>query len=78
VRQAANAKVAIILGSIPASSDTMESEGWQMEMGQCGITYIKRKIQNIPFSFAFSYHRVKANLAVRDYLLAGSALEKRS
>jgi hypothetical protein len=26
-----NAKVATFLGSIPASSDTVESEGWQMK-----------------------------------------------
>jgi hypothetical protein len=30
-RLAANAKVATVLGSIPASSDTMESEGRQMK-----------------------------------------------
>ncbi len=29
-RLAVNAKVATVLGSIPASSDTVESEGWQM------------------------------------------------
>jgi hypothetical protein len=28
-RLAVNAKVAIVLGSIPASSDKVESEGWQ-------------------------------------------------
>jgi hypothetical protein len=32
-RLAANAEVAIVLGSIPASSNTMESEGRQMK--QC-------------------------------------------
>jgi hypothetical protein len=32
-RLTANAKVATDLGSIPASSDTVESEGWQMK--QC-------------------------------------------
>jgi hypothetical protein len=32
-RLAVNAKVATVLGSIPASSDTVESEGWQMK--QC-------------------------------------------
>ncbi len=43
----ANAKVAIVLGSIPASSDTVESEGRQMK--QCWIQYIeKKKNQKIP------------------------------
>ncbi len=40
-RLAVNAKVAIVLGFIPASSDTVESERQQMK--QCWITYIKRK-----------------------------------
>jgi hypothetical protein len=35
----ANAKVATVLGSIPASSDTVESDGRQMKQGW--ITYIK-------------------------------------
>jgi hypothetical protein len=39
-RLTANAKVATILGSLPASSDTMESEGRQMK--QCGIQYFKK------------------------------------
>ncbi len=30
-RLAVNAKVATVLGSIQASSDTVESEGWQMK-----------------------------------------------
>jgi hypothetical protein len=30
-----------VLGSIPASSGSVESEGWQMK--QCWITYVKRK-----------------------------------
>ena len=28
----ANAAAATVLGSIPASSDTVESEGWQMKL----------------------------------------------
>ncbi len=40
----ANAKVAKVLGSIPASSDTVESEGRQMK--QCWKQYTKR--QKIP------------------------------
>ncbi len=40
-RLTANAVVATALGSIPASSDTVETEGLQMK--QCWITYIKRK-----------------------------------
>ncbi len=39
-KYAVNAKVATVLGSIPASSDTVESEGRQMQ--QCWITYIKK------------------------------------
>jgi hypothetical protein len=35
-----------VLGSIPASSDTVESEGRQMK--QCWISYIKRKYPKIP------------------------------
>jgi hypothetical protein len=34
------------LGSIPASSDTVESEGRQMK--QCRIQYIEKKIQKNP------------------------------
>jgi hypothetical protein len=30
-RLTANAEVATVLGSIPASTDTVESEGWQMK-----------------------------------------------
>jgi len=37
----ANAEVATVLGSIPASSDTVESEGRQIK--QCWIQYIKDK-----------------------------------
>ncbi len=40
-RLTANAEVATVLGSIPASSDTVESEGRQMK--QCWIKYIKNK-----------------------------------
>ncbi len=35
-----NARVLTVLGSIPASSDTAESEGQQMK--QCWIQYIKK------------------------------------
>jgi hypothetical protein len=37
----ANAKVTTVLDSIPASSDTVESEGRQIK--QCLIKYIKTK-----------------------------------
>jgi hypothetical protein len=40
-RLAVNAKTATVLGSIPASSDPVESEGRLMK--QCLITYIKNK-----------------------------------
>ncbi len=47
-RLAVNAKVATVLGSIPASSDTVESEWRQMK--QCWIKYIKIKNpQKSPF-----------------------------
>jgi hypothetical protein len=36
----ASADVVIAMGSIPASSDTEESEGRQMK--QCGIMYFKK------------------------------------
>ncbi len=39
-RQTANTVVATVLGSIPASSDTVESEGRQMK--QCWILYITK------------------------------------
>jgi hypothetical protein len=44
VRASANAVVATVLGSIPAFSDTVESEGRQTK--QCWISYIKRKKSN--------------------------------
>ncbi len=40
----ANAIVATVLGSIPASSDTVESEGRQMK--QCQKSYIKKIQKN--------------------------------
>ncbi len=40
-RLTANAEVATVLGSIPASSDTVESEGRQMKL--CLIKYIHKK-----------------------------------
>jgi hypothetical protein len=46
-RVAANAKIATtVLGSIPASSDTAESEGRQVE--QCRLKYFKNP-QKTPF-----------------------------
>ncbi len=41
-RLTANAEVATVLGSIPASSGTVESERRQMK--QCWIQYIEKKI----------------------------------
>jgi hypothetical protein len=40
-RLTANAKVATVLGSIPASFDTVESKGRQMK--QCWIKYTEKK-----------------------------------
>ncbi len=40
-RLTVNAEVATVLGSIPASSDTVESEGRQMK--QCWKQYIEKK-----------------------------------
>ncbi len=49
-RLTANAVVGTVLGSIPASSDTVESVGPQMK--QCWISYIKRKNpEKSPFKF---------------------------
>jgi hypothetical protein len=45
-RLAVYAQVATVLGSIPASSDIVESEGQQMK--QCLVTFIKRKKQKNP------------------------------
>ncbi len=53
-RLAVNAKVATVLGSILASSDTVESEGRQMK--QCRITYIKRRKKNSPFKISRRSH----------------------
>jgi hypothetical protein len=51
-RLAVDAKVATVLGSFPASSDTVESEGRQMK--QCWIMYIKiKKIKKIPPLLSF-------------------------
>ncbi len=38
----ANTKVLTVLGLIPTSSGTMESEGWQMK--QCLIKYMKKVV----------------------------------
>jgi len=40
-RLTASAEVETVLGSVPASSDTVESEGRQME--QCLLHYIEKK-----------------------------------
>jgi hypothetical protein len=45
-RLTVNAKVATVLDSIPASSDTVESDGRQMK--QCWIKYIVRKNRKVP------------------------------
>ncbi len=52
-RLAVNIKVATVLGSIPASSDTVESEGRQMK--QCWITYTERKTKKFPPSKSVDY-----------------------
>ncbi len=43
---AVNAKVATVLGSIPASSDTVEYDGRQIK--QCCIMYLDKKHKNPP------------------------------
>ncbi len=56
-RLTVNAVVATVLGSIPASSDTMESEGRQMK--RCWISYIKRKnSKKSPFKKSFFHESV--------------------
>ncbi len=49
-RLTVNAKVATVLGLMPASSVTVKSEGRQMK--QCGITYIKKfnKYKKSPYN----------------------------
>ncbi len=44
-RLTANAEVATVLGSLPASPDTVEYEGRQMK--QCWIKFLHRKIKNL-------------------------------
>ena len=78
-RLTANAVVATVLGSIPASSDTVKSEGRQMK--QCWISEIKRKnpkkspmmtkLQILFFLFSFEY----SNLCVHgDYALSEKSI----
>jgi hypothetical protein len=45
----ASAEVATVMGSIPASSDTVESERRQMK--QCWISYIKNRLLKFVFLF---------------------------
>jgi hypothetical protein len=53
-RLSANAEVATVLASIPASSDTMESEGWKMK--HCWVsTYIK-KSKKSPCLFNYQHN----------------------
>ncbi len=55
-RLTANAKVATVLGSIPASSVTVESEGRQMK--QCWIQYKEKNLKNPPVNFhVFCFYR---------------------
>jgi hypothetical protein len=62
-RLAVNAKVATVLGSIPASSDTVESEGRHMK--QSWIVYIKKKkiLKNSPLEI------LRLGLLILMYLL---------
>ncbi len=54
-----NAVVATVLSSIPASSDTVESEGRQME--QCWIQYIKnQKTSSTVSDYRLSIYRAQA------------------
>jgi hypothetical protein len=66
-RLAVNGKVATVLGSIPASSDTEESEGRQMK--QCWRTHcIKEKIQSITLDFVALKTPYKRGLSVQESL----------
>ncbi len=56
-RLVVNAKVATVLGWIPASSDTVESGGGRGQMKQFWITYIK-KLKKIQKRSAFIYHGI--------------------
>jgi hypothetical protein len=62
-RLAVNAKVAKVLGSITASSDTVKSEGRQMK--QCGITYIKECLKE---RLLYVYVLKSSNRVVVTYL----------
>jgi hypothetical protein len=61
-RLAVNAKVATVLGSIPASSDTVESEGRQMK--QYWISYIIKEKNQKKSPLEYEGHAVRrsANL----------------
>ncbi len=48
---------ATFLGSIPASSDTVEPEGRQMK--QCGIQYIEKNFQIITLFFQYSVNGIR-------------------
>ncbi len=68
-RLTANAVVATVLGSIPTSSDTVESEGRKMK--QCWISYIKKgkKYNKSPFKRLCQYRQCYCNsFAAREVL----------
>ncbi len=72
-RLTANAAVATVLGSIPASSDTMESEGRQIK--QCWISYIKKKfIKKSPFNFCVDL-RMREQVMCEEALCNGLTVE---
>ncbi len=52
-RLTADADAATVLGSIPASSDAVESEGRQMK--QCWMQYIEENLKNPPVHFHKTY-----------------------
>ncbi len=66
-RLAVHADVATFLGSISASTDTVESEGQQMK--QCWITYIKKKKSYKIPHWIFSRDPVCVISFLRNYLL---------
>jgi len=63
-RLTADAKVATVLGSIPASSDTLESEGRQMK--QCWIKYLYKKVE---YSVSISKLWAKNNFSIAYVML---------
>ncbi len=69
-RLTVNAKVATVLGSNPASSDTMESEGRQMKQSWNTYEYIKRINQKIPLLRFFHIEEGSDDISVEKIVVS--------